>query len=240
MVKHLSLVRLLLNSNFFSSVNWTYECQHQKCNRVEFVQVKKLMSLSECRMFCGEDPGMLWPRVNGHIKIERPLIRLNLREIYFEFYNKSRAHDQFWLQNEKRFLEQLYQKTKHSSNAIDHGSPLSIYIHVKNQSVHLGLNTNEHYHIRAQTKRYNGISANITAESIFGARHALETISQLIIFDDIRNELQMVGDFEIDDRPAFPHRGFVLDTVRNYFSIDSIKRTIGEDFEIWMQIKIFF
>ena len=67
----------------------------------------------------------------------------------------------------------------------------------------------------------------ITSESIFGARHALETISQLIIFDNVRRELQIVADFYIDDRPAFPHRGLTLDTVRNYFNIDAIKRTIG-------------
>lgn len=39
---------------------------------------------------------------------------------------------------------------------------------------------------------------------------------------------QIVGEFEIRDRPAFTHRGFLLDTARNYFSVESIKRTIGK------------
>lgn len=67
----------------------------------------------------------------------------------------------------------------------------------------------------------------ITANNFYGARHGLETLSQLIVYDDIRNEILVVGSIEISDAPKFPYRGLLLDTSRNYFSVEAIKRTIN-------------
>ncbi|XP_031637657.1 chitooligosaccharidolytic beta-N-acetylglucosaminidase-like [Contarinia nasturtii] len=101
-----------------------------------------------------------------------------------------------------------------------------IGINVENTDGKLNLHTNEHYQIQAHKEANGVVVANITAETIFGARHALETMSQLIVFDSDSDGLFIVDEFQIDDQPAFPHRGFLLDTVRNYFPLDSIKRTI--------------
>lgn len=38
----------------------------------------------------------------------------------------------------------------------------------------------------------------------------------------------MARDVIIDDKPVYPYRGFLLDTARNYYSVDSIKATIGK------------
>lgn len=54
----------------------------------------------------------------------------------------------------------------------------------------LTLQTDESYKIKA-SEVDNEIVININASTIFGARHALETLSQLIVFDDIRSELQV-------------------------------------------------
>jgi hypothetical protein len=35
------------------------------------------------------------------------------------------------------------------------------------------------------------ISAHITAPNYYGARYGLETLSQIIVYDEIRNELQV-------------------------------------------------
>jgi len=70
------------------------------------------------------------------------------------------------------------------------------------------------------------INAVIIAPEFFGARHALETLNQLIIYDDATDGLVTIRDANITDSPAFHFRSLALDTSRNYFSVESIMRTI--------------
>lgn len=46
-------------------------------------------------------------------------------------------------------------------------------------------------------------TATILASTYYGARHALETLSQLIAYDDINNAVQVVRDAQIQDAPSF-------------------------------------
>lgn len=155
------------------------------------------------------------------------MARLSPAEIQYNVLNRTKLHDRFWTAVEQRFREQILAKAPSSVKLRDEGSHLMIMTEILETNDKLGLDTNEHYHIQAY-ENTGVVIVRIKAETIFGARHAFETISQLIVFDNIRNELQIVGEFEVDDKPAYPHRGFLLDTARNYFSVESIKRTIGK------------
>lgn len=66
----------------------------------------------------------------------------------------------------------------------------------------------------------------MTAGNFFGARHALETLSQLIAYDGDNDVLRMVNDVDIVDKPAYRYRGVALDTSRNFISTFGIKRLI--------------
>ncbi|KAA0199791.1 hypothetical protein HAZT_HAZT005237 [Hyalella azteca] len=71
--------------------------------------------------------------------------------------------------------------------------------------------------------------STVTIEAItyFGARHGLETFSQLLNYDAENNCLQMINSLgRIYDEPFFRHRGLSLDTSRNYIPVKSIKKTI--------------
>ena len=57
----------------------------------------------------------------------------------------------------------------------------------------------------------------IKAKTYFGARHGLETLSQLISYDEIRQKLQMHKNASIVDKPAYVHRGLLIDTSRNFY-----------------------
>lgn len=206
---------------------WSYECTEGRCQKVELRDEKTAISLPVCRIFCGNNIGTLWPRVNGNEKLGNKMARLSPTEVQFNLINQTKRNDRFWKANEQRLREQILTKLPHSMSLKDEGSHLMIMIEVEDETAKLGLNTNEHYHIQGY-ENTGVVILKIKAETIFGARHALETIIQLIVYDDIRKELQIVAEFEIDDKPAFPHRGFLLDTSRNYFAIDSIKRTIGK------------
>ncbi|KAJ3232234.1 hypothetical protein HDU81_003110 [Chytriomyces hyalinus] len=62
--------------------------------------------------------------------------------------------------------------------------------------------------------------AVITAATDVGAKYALQTLSQLITKDG------NVVLASIQDSPAYPYRGVMLDTSRNFFTVSDIKRTI--------------
>ena len=70
------------------------------------------------------------------------------------------------------------------------------------------------------------LSARIASPTFFGARHGLETLGQLIAYDDVSGDLMIVSSANITDVPAYPYRSLVLDTARNFFSVESIKRTL--------------
>lgn len=154
------------------------------------------------------------------------MARISPNRMEFNILTKSDANNDFWKTNEERFTQQITAKVPKRVALTDEGSRLMIMIDVENLEAKLNHETNEHYHITAY-ENTGVVLVKIRAETKFGGRHALETLSQLIVFDDIRRELQIVGEFEIDDKPVFKHRGVLLDTSRNYFSVESIKRTIG-------------
>ncbi|ORY41383.1 glycoside hydrolase [Rhizoclosmatium globosum] len=62
--------------------------------------------------------------------------------------------------------------------------------------------------------------ATITAPNQIGIKYALQTLSQLITND---GKLVLAT---VKDSPAFPYRGLMLDTARNFFPVEDIKRII--------------
>lgn len=167
----------------------------------------------------------------GVVRLKNSMARLSPIEIQFNALNNTGGHDAFWKANEQRFREQLLTKIPAYAKMDYHdGDHLLVMLNIQSDNVALNHNTDERYHMEAY-ENTGVIIVKIRADTIFGARHGLETLAQLIVYDDIRHELQVVSDFEIEDRPVFAHRGFLLDTARNYYSVDSIKRTIGRSSE---------
>ena len=57
-------------------------------------------------------------------------------------------------------------------------------------------------------------------------RHGLETLFQLVEYDNVAGSYIILNDVRISDRPEFPHRGVILDTGRNFVELDHIQRLI--------------
>lgn len=70
------------------------------------------------------------------------------------------------------------------------------------------------------------VIANIEAATYFGARHAIETLSQLMAFDQVSGDFIMIESAQIADSPEFRHRGVLVDTARNFMPLDVIRRVI--------------
>lgn len=94
----------------------------------------------------------------------------------------------------------------------------SVSITVKSSNESLYLFVDESYEIDIGTQ-----TGQITAETIFGAIRALETLSQLIEWDSTTATYQiLLCPITISDAPRFPWRGFLLDTARHYIPVPTI------------------
>lgn len=71
----------------------------------------------------------------------------------------------------------------------EHG--LSIEIEVEIESLELSLETNEEYELELTEVNGNELLARINAVTYYGARHGLESLSQLIAFDEFTNQLKV-------------------------------------------------
>ncbi|KAJ3518178.1 hypothetical protein NLJ89_g16 [Agrocybe chaxingu] len=79
----------------------------------------------------------------------------------------------------------------------------------------------------------DGSSAVLQANSTLGLFRGLTTFSQL--WYELNSDIYTLeAPFNIVDSPAYPYRGFMLDTARNYFPVSDIKRTL--DAMSWVKI----
>lgn len=97
-------------------------------------------------------------------------------------------------------------------------------VHVFDSTVALALGVNESYTL---TVPVSG-NATISAATVFGAYHGLETLSQLVqfSFDTESYQIDELLPLRIDDTPAFAHRGLLLDTARHFQPVPSLLRVI--------------
>ncbi|KAF2319321.1 hypothetical protein GH714_014787 [Hevea brasiliensis] len=126
----------------------------------------------------------------------------------------------------KRYLLQIL--TEHHRPLVDpavnlvNSSPslqtLAIIVADLTAPLHHGVN--ESYSLSIPS---TGPTANLTAETVWGAMRGLETFSQLVWGDPSRVPVGLY----IWDFPLFAHRGVMLDTSRNYYEVEDLLRTIG-------------
>ena len=73
----------------------------------------------------------------------------------------------------------------------------------------------------------DGSPATLTANTAIGALRGLTTLEQMLWTLPSNGGSYLWGaPFDIKDKPAFPYRGFMMDTSRNWFSVSSIKRQL--------------
>lgn len=125
------------------------------------------------------------------------------------------------------FLKSLNEECEGSCSAPTDGE-MFIKIEVNSDSLTLSSSTNESYFLIIHTNK-NKSNVIITAETSFGARHGLETLTQLIAktTDDLdRNLLVVTSSASINDKPIYQHRGLLLDTARHFIPVPHILRTL--------------
>ncbi|XP_043650719.1 chitooligosaccharidolytic beta-N-acetylglucosaminidase isoform X1 [Drosophila teissieri] len=206
-----------------------YECRSGFCQKVELSEENyaKAISLPVCRLFCGSSIGTLWPKPTGTVRLDTLMRQVDISFIDFNV-NGTARQQKLWRAAEDRFMDMLNAQIPDRKVLARGGYRLSVNINTPDEPTpaRLTLETDESYALDIDTDASGHVLANITAANFFGARHGLETLAQLIVYDDIRREVQVTANATITDAPVYKWRGLLLDTSRNYYSVKSIKRTL--------------
>lgn len=106
----------------------------------------------------------------------------------------------------------------------------TIYLHVgkDGQDYKMTLETDEAYKLEVELKK-KSLEARIYSRTFYGVRHGLETLSQLIWWDEAarrQGSLRALSQVMVEDKPVFAYRGLMVDTGRQFFSLDQLKKVI--------------
>ncbi|XP_052894907.1 chitooligosaccharidolytic beta-N-acetylglucosaminidase [Anopheles moucheti] len=208
---------------------WGYQCVNDRCVKKAISEssfpTEKAISLPACRLFCGSGAGLLWPQPTGDLQVGNDLAHIDPDQVWFEWNENFHNLVSLWEANKERFLKQLKARTQKNTPKSG-GKAVRVKINVEDESLTLNYKTDESYRLTVGAGTNGELLATVVAKTFFGARHGLETLSQFVLYDDIRNELQMVVTVAVSDAPAYPHRGLALDTSRNFIDLESLRRTI--------------
>nr|BAN29056.1 lysosomal beta-N-acetylglucosaminidase [Spodoptera frugiperda] len=207
-------------------LTWRWVCEKNNCVKTRNTPQNEdpVLSMEACKMFCGEF-GLLWPRPTGHVDLGNFLTKININKVELNVVNGGRSSD--YMKNAGyRFKNLLAKAIPRGVTPKPTGKPVSVLIDNENPNIkEFSLDMDESYSLRIEVTS-DSINATIKGATFFGVRHGLETLSQLVVYDDIRNQMLIVRDVSISDKPVYPYRGILLDTARNFYTIDAIKATI--------------
>lgn len=201
-----------------------FECFGDGRCQVLLPGVQTGFSFEHCRLICDLD-GNLWPKVRSFsrrstdtrfVDISGTILQLNFSSLNVPLLD--RIIDVFKLN-----LQTYFGSKPTNIN----GQPLQVTIRNQlNADVRkVSLRVNESYSLSISCDS-DSATAMLSAETVFGIRHALETLTQLIIYDDANRGIRVACDVEVQDSPAFPYRGLSMDTVRHWYPIETLKKLI--------------
>ncbi|XP_068618270.1 chitooligosaccharidolytic beta-N-acetylglucosaminidase [Battus philenor] len=219
--------------------SWVYKCVPEEgCQRSEHPQPTNVLagnytymiyeSLDVCRTVCGRFGG-LWPRPataslsTQTVKIHPNFIRFDLKDVPVE------TRDLLVEMTHVVTSNLLAECGGNVTETVE--TPVIVYLTVRSSSLTLSWETDEEYFLDLQNKG-DRVLVRITAETVYGARHGLESFTQLAASDrpvfsnQYQCGLQIVAGAKIRDKPVYKHRGLVLDTSRNFIPMKNIKKMI--------------
>jgi len=213
---------------------WGWKCNRTTnlCEKFDDDGVSGFTTLNQCKLTCGLY-GVIWPQPKSAVLVEGvnyflPTNVSNTITCQGDTCSLLQEAIVLFKGNLNRYHPDCTNgsapwKGPYDKEVKDH--QILLDIRVTGDTTRLGFDTDESYSLSVKTLE-GKTTAVVAAASFFGARHGLETLSQLVEYDELRNSLQIVSNATIEDAPAFKYRGILLDTSRNFFSVKSIERTL--------------
>ncbi|XP_063363126.1 chitooligosaccharidolytic beta-N-acetylglucosaminidase-like [Cydia amplana] len=212
---------------------WGYKCVSEEgCQRsdkpITVSETTLFESLDLCRTVCGRFGG-IWPRpVTAALSMQT--VKIHPNYLRFDLIDVPAETRAILVKMTHVVTANLMAECGGNvTELVD--TPVVVYTSVKSADTSLTWTTDEQYALDVQIKEEE-VAVHIFAETIYGARHALETFTQLVASDrpdfpgHTRCGLRLVSGAKVRDRPVYKHRGLTLDTSRNFIPMKDIKRTL--------------
>lgn len=189
----------------------------------------ELVGLAHCRAKCDSTfNALLWPAPRDNLLKDRTIGIIQEIDIdKIEIIKSNSTEDSKLLNGAIERFNEILSKKKLGKfvNISEIAIKLIIECNVTDVSRKFTHETDESYEISFDYGKLDDITILIKAPTFFGYRHGLETLSQLIFYDEVHEHffIQLMG---IKDSPRYKHRGISVDTSRNFFSVDALKRNI--------------
>lgn len=206
---------------------WTWECINERCVPAVADSPAKLQSLATCNMLCASL--QLWPQPTGPVSLASTAVpvRADLFQLVVVSAPSKVVHE--YLQDTfELFRKDLHQLEKEAVGFAEWRA-IAVRIVVNGSAdPRLRMDTDESYKLLLRPKSGPGsaLVVDIIARSFCGARHGLESLLQLVWLDPLSGTLMTLEAAKIEDTPRFNYRGLLLDTARNFFTINDLMRTI--------------
>ncbi|CAD7090237.1 unnamed protein product [Hermetia illucens] len=211
------------------SVPKKWSCNEDE-NCVPYVGQKSLESPSIyetqdiCRLSCGRY-GPLWPRPTGAITISQGRVNFNPKNIRVDIFVTNQDAATFLEGARDIFISNVWKECGKDCE-LPGNHMLIIQVRVAQGKMTLDWSTEESY-VLVISSAADRTFVDVQSSSVYGARHALETLAQFITAAaDNSSGLVMVSSARVVDKPLFNHRGVLLDTSRNFMPVNIIKRTL--------------
>ncbi|XP_002134237.2 chitooligosaccharidolytic beta-N-acetylglucosaminidase-like [Drosophila pseudoobscura] len=185
---------------------------------------ERFESQRDCRLSCGKY-GSVWPMPTGETSLSHNRVHFDPQKIHFDVRAPSEATSQFLDETRRLFLGNLRKECR-CDCTLASSAKILVKANVISESLVLDWRTHENYKLFINTTKAAGTVVNIQATTVYGARHAFETLSNLVT-GSVASGLLLVRDVVISDRPVYAHRGLMLDTSRNFIPLSYVRKTIN-------------
>lgn len=171
----------------------------------------------------------LWPQPTGQVSLATAAVPVRADMFKLEtVVARTRIVRQYIRDGFELFRQDLLGMEKNSRGFEEWRNVLVHIFVTESGDPRMRLNTDESYEILLHPTKKTAFTllVNITARSFCGARHALETLSQLVWLDRYADSLLILQAATVKDAPKFHYRGLLIDTARSYFPTSALLRTI--------------
>ncbi|XP_053950429.1 chitooligosaccharidolytic beta-N-acetylglucosaminidase [Anastrepha ludens] len=179
-------------------------------------------SQNDCRLSCGSY-GAIWPLPTDVCTLSDERIRFDPWKVRFNVVAPDAASMQYVRESNRIFVSNILKECVRNCS-LPNSKEVLVKTTVSTNNLVLDWSTNETYALSVRTREM-ATFVEVKARTVYGARHALETLSNLITGSK-DNGLLMVKNADVRDGPVFSHRGLLLDTARNFIPLRMISRTL--------------